>query len=83
MSRDERPDESAPDDKAARLRESVQRLVLLKETGPKSAAWHRARVRSIWRLHRALESLPPADQAAGSPRASPSPPPADDSLDEA
>lgn len=36
----------------ARLRTQIRKLVLMKETGPKSAAWHRARVQTIWRLHR-------------------------------
>ena len=49
---------------ADQLRTHIRRLVLMKETGPKSAAWHRARVRTIWRLQRQAESLesPPADQ---------------------
>ncbi len=42
------------DAKATRIEDAVRRLVLMKETGPKSAAWHRARVRTIWRLQRAL-----------------------------
>jgi len=37
-----------------RLREALHRVVLLRETGPKSAAWHRARVQTIWRLHTML-----------------------------
>lgn len=41
--------------RAAWLESSLQRVVLLRETGPKNAAWHRARVRTIWRLHRLLE----------------------------
>jgi hypothetical protein len=45
--------------------------VLLRETGPKSAAWHRARVRTIWRLHRLLEQPasshpPPREEPAPS-----------------
>ena len=34
----------------ARLEAQIQALILMKETGPKSAAWHRARVRMLWRL---------------------------------
>ena len=30
----------------ARLAAQIQALILMKETGPKSAAWHRARVRT-------------------------------------
>jgi hypothetical protein len=45
----------------ARLTQSLRRVVLLRETGPKSAAWHRARAQTIWRLHALLERQP--DQA--------------------
>ena len=55
MSHDANRDTSAPDAEAKRLQDTVRRLVLMKETGPKSAAWHRARVQTIWRLHRRLE----------------------------
>jgi hypothetical protein len=41
-----------------RLTQSLRRVVLLRETGPKSAAWHRARAQTIWRLHRMLEPQP-------------------------
>ncbi len=48
-----------------RLNGALRRVVLLKETGPKSAAWHRARVSTIWRLHRLLEtSAEPRDEDA-------------------
>jgi hypothetical protein len=33
------------------LRSQLRQLILLRETGPKSAAWHAARARLIWRLH--------------------------------
>lgn len=33
------------------LRRQLQQLILLRETGPKSATWHQARTRMIWRLH--------------------------------
>ena len=64
MSHDADHDSSALDAKAKRLQEAVRRLVLMKETGPKSAAWHRARVQTIWRLHRQLDqaSAPQAEQ---------------------
>jgi hypothetical protein len=33
------------------LRARLRQLILMRETGPKSAAWHAARIRMIWRLH--------------------------------
>ncbi|NNJ10680.1 hypothetical protein EKD04_010090 [Chloroflexales bacterium ZM16-3] len=38
-----------------RLTQSLRQVVLLRETGPKSSAWHRARAETIWRLHKMLE----------------------------
>lgn len=55
MLHDEDHDPPAPDTEAKRLQDTVRQLVLMKETGPKSAAWHRARVQMIWRLQRKLE----------------------------
>jgi hypothetical protein len=55
MSHDEGREPPAPDTEAKRLQDTVRQLVLIKETGPKSAAWHRARVQMIWRLHRMLD----------------------------
>jgi len=43
------------DSRRGRLTQSLRTVVLLRETGPKSAAWHRARAQTIWRLHRMLE----------------------------
>lgn len=43
-----------PDTREDRLSNALRRVVLLRETGPKSAVWHRARVETIWRLHRLL-----------------------------
>jgi hypothetical protein len=57
MSPDERHASSALDAEAARLQTVVRQLVLMKETGPKSAAWHRARVQTIWRLQRVLARI--------------------------
>lgn len=37
------------------LRRQLQQLILLRETGPKSAAWHQARTRMIWRLHNEIQ----------------------------
>lgn len=47
-----------------RLRESLRRVVLLRETGPKNAAWHRARVETIWRLHTLLAAQRAGEQSA-------------------
>jgi hypothetical protein len=33
------------------LRARLRQLILMRETGPKRAAWHEARMRLIWRLH--------------------------------
>jgi|RhiMetdeSRZDD1v2_1073273.scaffolds.fasta_scaffold301507_2 hypothetical protein len=33
------------------LHTRLRQLILMRETGPKSAAWHAARMRMIWRLH--------------------------------
>ncbi len=41
----------------ARLDAQIQALILMKETGPKSAAWHRARVRTLWRLQQQVAEL--------------------------
>jgi hypothetical protein len=55
------------DSRRGRLTQSLRRVVLLRETGPKSAAWHRARAETIWRLHRMLERQQ-ADDAADEAR---------------
>ena len=39
------------------LRAQIRKLILMKETGPKSATWHRARVQTIWRLQRKLATI--------------------------
>ncbi|MBX0327511.1 hypothetical protein K2Z83_07440 [Oscillochloris sp. ZM17-4] len=56
----------ADDDQSrrGRLTQSLRRVVLLRETGPKSAAWHRARAQTIWRLHRLLERQADDEKAA-------------------
>ena len=61
---DDQPDSTADESTAERLRTALRRVVLLKETGPKSAAWHRARVRTIWHLHELLEQTSPAPSDA-------------------
>lgn len=55
------PQQPAPDAvhdaRIARLQSYAQSLILMKETGPKSAAWHRARVRTLWRLQQQIAEL--------------------------
>ena len=41
-------------DHREQLRSLLRQLVLMRETGPKRAAWQAARARLIWRLHDAL-----------------------------
>ena len=62
MSPDEKRPTSAPAAEAERIAETVHRLILMRETGPKSAAWHRARVQTIWRLQQKL--VAPSSPAA-------------------
>ncbi|NOK60191.1 MAG: hypothetical protein GFH27_549281n416 [Chloroflexi bacterium AL-W] len=38
-----------------RLNKQLRQLILMRETGPKSAAWHQARTSLIWRLHHEIE----------------------------
>jgi hypothetical protein len=38
------------------LHARLRQLILMRETGPKRAAWHAARARMIWRLHDELRS---------------------------
>jgi hypothetical protein len=40
-----------PEERKDVLRRRVRQLILMRETGPKRAAWHEARLRLIWRLH--------------------------------
>ena len=49
------------DQRAQHLRRQLQQLILLRETGPKSAAWHAARSRMIWRLHDEIRAEEPAE----------------------
>ncbi|NTV64855.1 MAG: hypothetical protein HGA65_15195 [Oscillochloris sp.] len=52
----------------SRLTEALRRVILLRETGPKSAAWHRARAQTIWRLLQLLAqpTEPDAERSAES-----------------
>lgn len=45
-----------------RLRLQEQRLILMKETGPKSAAWQRARLATLWRIQQRLAVLERVEQ---------------------
>mgnify|MGYP001040527134 FL=1 len=45
------------DRRRARIIERTRQLILMRETGPKSRAWHAARVRMIWKLHDQLRRL--------------------------
>ena len=44
-------------DRQEQLRVQLRQLILLRETGPKSARWHAARARLIWRLQDELKQL--------------------------
>jgi hypothetical protein len=43
-------DQQSPD-RRQELHARLRQLILMRETGPKRAAWHAARARLIWRLH--------------------------------
>jgi hypothetical protein len=58
------------------LHARLRQLILMRETGPKRAAWHAARARMIWRLHdelrRAEQQESDADnQESADPRSPP------------
>ncbi len=63
-------DSPAALDDVDRLRGQIRKLILMKETGPKSAAWHRARVQTIWRLQRqvAAKSTSTSEEPTGNTR---------------
>ena len=44
-----------------RLRAQLRQLILMRETGPKRAAWHAARARLIWRLHAEIQQAVDVD----------------------
>jgi hypothetical protein len=46
-----------------RLRTRLRQLILMRETGPKRAAWHAARARLIWRLHEEIRQATREDAA--------------------
>lgn len=45
----------SPAERIAHLRYRIHQLILMRETGPKRAGWHEARMRLIWRLHAELD----------------------------
>jgi hypothetical protein len=47
--------EEDPGSSQERLRARLRQLILMRETGPKRAAWHAARARLIWRLHAEIQ----------------------------
>jgi hypothetical protein len=51
------------DERKQRIIDRTRQLILMRETGPKSRAWHAARVRMIWRLHDELRSVEPPGAA--------------------
>ncbi len=54
--------EKPPEERKNRLRERTRQLILMRETGPKRAAWHAARMRLIWRLHDELNHAEAASE---------------------
>ena len=55
--------EEEPSSNQERLRVRLRQLILMRETGPKRAAWHAARARLIWRLHAEIQREAQADAA--------------------
>jgi len=53
--------EEEPISKQQRLQAKLRQLILMRETGPKRAAWHTARARLIWRLHAEIQQAVDAD----------------------
>jgi len=58
--------EEDPISNQERLRARLRQLILMRETGPKRAAWHAARARLIWRLHAEIQQEAHADASAES-----------------
>ena len=54
--------DQAHDERKQRIVDRTRQLILMRETGPKSRAWHAARTRMIWRLHDELRRV---EEAAG------------------
>jgi hypothetical protein len=49
--REARVSEESASQRQKQLHARLRQLILMRETGPKRAAWHEARMRLIWRLH--------------------------------
>jgi hypothetical protein len=60
--------EEEPISNPERLRARLRQLILMRETGPKRAAWHAARARLIWRLHAEIQQEAHADASAETAR---------------
>jgi hypothetical protein len=63
--------ERREDERRTRIVERTRQLILMRETGPKSRAWHAARVRMIWRLHDELERVERTSETGGAARREP------------
>lgn len=50
------PHDQPEEETTERLNGLLRQVILLRETGPKSAAWHRARKQAMWRLHALIDS---------------------------
>jgi hypothetical protein len=57
--------EEASSARQEQLRSRLRQLILMRETGPKRAAWHAARARLIWRLHAELQQEAEGRGSAG------------------
>jgi hypothetical protein len=53
--------ESESGDRLRRLQTQIRQLILLRETGPKSARWHAERARLIWRLQEEVKRAEAAE----------------------
>jgi hypothetical protein len=62
---DDIPPDPAPEGRPERLRMRVRQLILMRETGPKRAGWHQARMRLIWRLHDELREAEHIERPEG------------------
>jgi hypothetical protein len=61
MQDDKDPIEPAPKTPYDHLHVRLRKLILMRETGPKSFAWHRARTNLIWRTHREMDEAKSAE----------------------
>lgn len=61
-------DKQLNNDQREQLRSHLRQLILMRETGPKRAAWHAARARLIWRLHDALRETDQEQEDANTSR---------------